>query len=58
MITVAGRFNNIDDDYRQTKRVARDWARIALQNQRDGLPWRLAAQQAHAALRYALMIIA
>ena len=45
-------------DYRQSLRIARKWARIAIQNKREGLPWHIAAKHSHDALRYALMIIA
>lgn len=44
-------------DYAEAMRVARKWARIALDNHRDGMPWQEAARQAHAALRWALLII-
>ena len=50
--------DSIIADYFQTLRIARKWARIALQNKRDGMPWHDAAKNSHEALRYALMIIA
>lgn len=44
------------NDYWRAKRIARYWATIALENHKTGLPWELAAKQAHDAIRYALMI--
>jgi hypothetical protein len=44
-------------DYIAFRRQAVKWARIALQNKRDGLEWHEAAARAHAALTYALLII-
>lgn len=48
----------IINDYWKTLSIARKWARIAIQNKQDGLPWHVAAKHSHDALWYALMIIA
>ena len=45
------------DDYRHARKVARYWARIAIDNKRDGLPWHDAAKNAHDALSYAFLIV-
>ena len=44
-------------DYQNAKRIARYWARIALENKKNGLPWKESAKNAHDALSYALLII-
>jgi hypothetical protein len=49
--------DQVYQDYVACRRIARQWARIALDNKRDGLPWHESAAQAHAALRWALLII-
>jgi hypothetical protein len=48
---------NIISDYWHCKRVAVAWARIAIDNKRDGIPWHQAAKNAHDAIRFALLII-
>ena len=50
--------NDLIRDYNRSKRVAVYWARIAMDNKRDGLAWEIAARRSHEALRYALLIIA
>ena len=44
--------------YQQAKADARYWARIALDNKRDGLAWQTAAANAHASMVWALLVIA
>lgn len=44
-------------DYLNARSLARYWARMALDNKRDAMPWKIAASNAHQALRYALMIM-
>jgi hypothetical protein len=56
-MNAAGGVNNVVSDYQRALSTARHWARIALQNKRDGLPWQQSATNAHCALRWALLII-
>ena len=49
--------NDLVNDYWRARRVARYWARVALDNKRDGMPWHMAAVNAHDALRWALFIV-
>jgi hypothetical protein len=56
-MSARGGINNVILDYQAAMRTARYWARIALQNKRDGLPWQQSATNAHCALRWALLII-
>ena len=51
------RGNHILEDYAAFKRQAVYWARIALDSKRQGLPSELAARNAYAALRWALLVI-
>jgi hypothetical protein len=44
-------------DYWIHRRAAKRWARVALANAKDGLPWHEAAKRAHEHLKFALMII-
>ena len=57
MMTIAGGINNVILDYQNAMKTARYWARIALQNKRDGRPWQQSAANAHCSLRWALFII-
>lgn len=50
--------DQITQDYFRAKRVAVSWARIAIDAKRAGMPWHQAASNSHAALAWALFIIA
>ena len=52
-----GGYNDVFRDYETYKAQARKWARYALQNKRDGLPWQDCARLAHENLLWALKII-
>ena len=43
-------------DYLNAKRIARYWAKIAILNKKEGLPWKEAAKNAHDAFFYAILI--
>lgn len=52
-----GGFNHVICDYQTYRAQARKWARYALQNKRDGLPWQECARNAHENFSWALKII-
>lgn len=52
-----GSFNDKLADYAAHRALARKWASYALQNRREGLPWRECARLAHEHLSWALPII-
>jgi hypothetical protein len=52
-----GGYNNSTDDYCCYKRLAVKWAKYALQNKKEGLPWQDCAAIAHGYLKEALLII-
>jgi hypothetical protein len=43
-------------DYKNARRIAVYWAKIALENRAAGIPWEIAAKHSHDATRYALLI--
>jgi len=43
-------------DYLNAKRIARYWAKIAISNKKEGLPWKEAAKNAHDAFFYSILI--
>jgi ligand-binding sensor domain-containing protein len=56
MQSVNGGYNDVTKDYWHYRRQALKWARYALQNRADGLPWQGCAKMAHEMFGHALTL--